>query len=81
MIILDLRNIEDFETAHLDGAVNIDVSDLVESKSLEVSKDTPILTYCYSGGRSALAKQILESAGFTNVTNGGGYESLKTKSF
>lgn len=81
MIILDVRNKEDFNVEHLDGAINIDVSDLIESKSLEVPKDTPIITYCYSGGRSTLAKQILESAGFTNVTNGGGYENLKAKDF
>lgn len=36
------------------------------------NKDTPIITHCGSGGRGQKAKDFLESAGFTNVVNGGG---------
>ena len=38
----------------------------------EVSKDTPIITHCGGGGRGQLAKDYLESQGFTAVLNGGG---------
>lgn len=38
----------------------------------DVSKDTPIITHCGSGGRGQKAKDFLEGAGFTNVVNGGG---------
>lgn len=38
----------------------------------EVPKETPIITHCGGGGRGQLAKEFLESNGFTNVLNGGG---------
>ncbi|HEY4629318.1 MAG TPA: rhodanese-like domain-containing protein, partial [Flavobacterium sp.] len=39
----------------------------------------PIITCCASGMRSASAKSILKSSGFTKVYNGGGWSSLKNK--
>ncbi|CAM9907857.1 unnamed protein product [Phaeothamnion confervicola] len=39
-----------------------------------MSKDARILVSCQMGGRSAMAQQVLEDAGFTNVVNiAGGY--------
>ena len=35
-------------------------------------KDTAIITHCGGGGRGQKAKDFLESAGYTNVINGGG---------
>jgi len=40
-------------------------------KELE-PKDRPIVLYCASGARSALAARILKAAGWTDVTNAGG---------
>mmetsp|Transcript_17295 Transcript_17295/g.36096 ORF Transcript_17295/g.36096 Transcript_17295/m.36096 type:complete len:139 (-) Transcript_17295:254-670(-) len=37
-----------------------------------IAKDTPIITHCGGGGRGQMAKDFLESNGFTNVLNGGG---------
>jgi rhodanese-related sulfurtransferase len=36
------------------------------------SLDTPIITHCGGGGRGQLAKEFLESKGYTSVMNGGG---------
>lgn len=79
MQIIDVRSKEEFDEGHLAGAINIDVSEMSVGKLPEVSKDTSIMVYCRSGGRSSFAKHILETSGFTDVTNGGGYESLKEK--
>jgi rhodanese-related sulfurtransferase len=35
-----------------------------------LGRDAEIIVFCRSGQRAALAKQILESRGFNNVTNG-----------
>ena len=46
-----------------------------ETNSMDIpnaDKDTPIITHCGGGGRGQLAKEFLESHGFTNVINGGG---------
>lgn len=77
MKIIDVRTKEEFDEMHIDGAININVQDLAKGKLPETAKDAKILVYCASGGRSEFAKHILESAGFSNVTNGGGYFAVK----
>jgi rhodanese-related sulfurtransferase len=42
-------------------------------------KNKPIITCCASGMRSASAKSILVANGFTQVHNGGGWNSLQNK--
>ncbi|MGH7041902.1 MAG: rhodanese-like domain-containing protein [Acetobacteraceae bacterium] len=39
-------------------------------------KDRPVLVYCASGGRSALAGKVLKDMGYANVTNIGGFKEL-----
>ncbi|MFA6463992.1 MAG: rhodanese-like domain-containing protein [Candidatus Paceibacterota bacterium] len=81
MKIIDVRTKEEFDEEHLIDAVNLDVSEIANGKLPDLPKDAPILLYCASGGRSAFAKQALERAGFTNITNGGGLEGLKSQGF
>jgi rhodanese-related sulfurtransferase len=45
----------------------------------KLKKDSVIITCCASGMRSASAKNILKSNGFTSVYNGGGWSSLQKK--
>jgi rhodanese-related sulfurtransferase len=45
--------------------------------SLEKFKNKKnIIVFCRSGNRSSQAKSILEKNGFTNVTNGGTWQSV-----
>ena len=39
-------------------------------------KEKPVVVYCASGGRSAVAAQILRANGFVDVTNAGGLEDM-----
>ncbi len=57
--------------AHPD-AVNIALDDIEQSIDKFGDKSREIVLYCASGARSAYGKRILDSAGFTNVKNGGG---------
>jgi phage shock protein E len=41
------------------------------------SKDTPIVIYCRSGRRAAKAQEVLQSSGYTNVMNAGGYDDIQ----
>ena len=43
------------------------------------AKDEPINLYCRSGRRAEAALTELKNAGYTNVTNHGGYEDLVKK--
>ena len=78
-IILDVRSKPEYNGGHIRGSVNIAVDQL--SKSLDKLKDKnkPIITCCASGMRSASAKSILKSSGYTQVYNGGGWNSLQNK--
>jgi rhodanese-related sulfurtransferase len=69
--IVDVREPDEFVAEHVDGAINLPLSDLLkESTNLDdIPKDAEVIVYCNSGRRSDISKSILESNGYTNVTN------------
>lgn len=77
-IILDVRSKGEYQSGHIKGAINISVDTLSNNLS-KLKKDKPIITCCASGMRSASAKSILKSNGFTELHNGGGWMSLQNK--
>lgn len=78
-IILDVRTSGEFSTGHIKGSVNIPVNALSKNLAKLKAKNKPIITCCASGMRSASAKGILQSNGFSNVYNGGSWHSLNHK--
>jgi rhodanese-related sulfurtransferase len=78
-IIQDVRSKSEYDGGHIKGSINIPVSELYTKHAKLKDKDKPIVTCCASGIRSANAKNILKSFGFTQVYNGGGWHSLQTQ--
>ena len=79
-IWIDVRSAEEFNAGHLQGAVNIPHDKIIEGvKAIGSDKDAPINLYCRSGRRAEAALTELKNAGYTNVTNHGGYEDLVKK--
>lgn len=78
-IILDVRSKGEYAGGHIKGSLNIPVDTLSNTLSKLKDKNQPIITCCASGMRSASAKSILKSNGFTKVYNGGGWSSLQNK--
>lgn len=77
---IDVRSAEEFNAGHLQGAVNIPHDKIIQGvKALGSDKDAPINLYCRSGRRAEAALTELKNAGYTNVTNHGGYEDLVKK--
>lgn len=77
---IDVRSAEEFNAGHLQDAVNIPHDKIVEGvKAIGSDKDAPINLYCRSGRRAEAALTELKNAGYTNVTNRGGYEDLVKK--
>lgn len=69
-LLLDVRTPEEFANAHLPGAVNVPVQQLLERLSeLPSDKARPIVVYCRSGARSAKATKIIKDAGHTHVAD------------
>lgn len=74
--VIDVRTPDEFEDGHYEGARNIPVN-LLEARLAELGpKDKPVIVYCASGARSALAARILKGAGFRDVTNAGGFSDM-----
>lgn len=76
--IIDVRTKGEYQSGHIRGSVNIPLQQLNTQLS-KIKKDKPVITCCASGMRSASAKSILKSNGFTEVYNGGGWASLQQK--
>ena len=68
-VLLDVRTPEEWNVSHLRGARHAEPKASVESVSAGISKETPIVTYCAVGYRSAEMATRLRAAGFTNVRN------------
>lgn len=77
--IIDVRTKGEYAGGHIRGSVNIPLDKLVDNLNKLKGKDKAIITCCASGARSASAKGILTSRGFTNVHNGGSWMSLNRK--
>ncbi|MBX7046277.1 MAG: rhodanese-like domain-containing protein [Ignavibacteria bacterium] len=76
--IIDVRSKGEFQGGHIKGSVNIPL-DILPEKLSQINKSKPIITCCASGMRSSSARRILLSNGFTEVHNGGGWQSLLVK--
>jgi rhodanese-related sulfurtransferase len=70
-LLLDVRELYEWEEIHADGAVLLPLSEL-QSRLDELPKDQEIAIICRSGNRSAQARDILLNAGFETVTSVGG---------
>jgi rhodanese-related sulfurtransferase len=72
-VILDVRTQEEFDEAHIDGAILIpDYEIATKAESVLKDKDQLILVYCRSGRRSKNAASELVKLGYTNVKEFGG---------
>ena len=67
VILLDVRNQNEFDEYHLEGSTLIPVDELESRLSELPDKDASIIVYCRSGIRSAAAAEILKNNGYTNV--------------
>ena len=77
---IDVRSAEEFNAGHLQDAVNIPHDQiLARIQAVSPDKNAPINLYYRSGRRAEAALTELKNAGYTNVTNHGGYEDLVKK--
>ncbi len=66
--LLDVRELSEWQTAHIPGATLIPLGELPNRLS-ELPKNQNIVVVCRSGNRSAKGRDILLTNGFTNVTS------------
>jgi rhodanese-related sulfurtransferase len=69
--VIDVRMEHEHEAGHIAGTRLIQLADLA-SEAGTIDRATPVILYCRSGGRSAMATEALLQAGFDahNMTGG-----------
>lgn len=75
-VILDVRTPSEFSGGHIEGAVNIPLSQL-RTIEMPMDKDAVIITCCSHGLRSVKAVEVLKARGFVNAHNGGAWTDLE----
>lgn len=68
LIILDVRELDEYEAGNIQGAIHIPLGE-VEQRSGELKKDACIYVICHSGRRSELAAQTMAKQGFQQLIN------------
>lgn len=66
-LLVDVRTPAEYQSGHLERAVNIPFDELAARQSELGGKDTPVVLYCRSGRRTALGARTLQEQGFTKV--------------
>lgn len=67
--LIDVRTPQEFEVDHLPEARNLPLDRLIAQPHGVGSKDRPVVVYCRSGTRSAIAARALKRAGYETVVN------------
>ncbi|WP_337601613.1 rhodanese-like domain-containing protein [Dysosmobacter welbionis] len=74
VIILDVREQDEYDSGHIPGAVLLPVGTIDKDTAAEVipETDSTVLVYCRSGNRSKTASSTLAKLGYTNIYEFGG---------
>lgn len=76
-ILLDVRTPGEYNSGHLQGALNYDfLGGELASKLDTMDKDKTYYLYCASGNRSGHSARMMLDAGFADVCNIGGFSEL-----
>ena len=81
LVVIDVRELHEFETGHLEGAVHIGKGVLERDiEKQELADDVRIVLYCGGGFRSAIAAKSLQDMGWTNVSSlWGGWRGIQAE--
>ena len=76
IILLDVRNPNEYNLAHIPGSILIPLSKLEDDVEDKIEdKNAKIFVYCKSGSRSATASRMLATMGYKNIFDIGGIDS------
>ena len=69
-LLIDVREVSEFEIARIPGSVLIPIGEFIDGSAIDnLPRNKQIILHCHSGIRSARSLAILKSAGFEDVTH------------
>ena len=73
--VIDVRTQAEYQSGHLQGAINMDVNEANFTETLgKLDYHKTYVVYCHSGRRAGIAKDLMAKEGFANVINAGGID-------
>ncbi len=66
-VLIDVREVSDYEEGHIEGAINIPIRELAQNLDL-IPTDRPVIVYCASGWRAGMSYSTLRLIGYDNVS-------------
>jgi NADPH-dependent 2,4-dienoyl-CoA reductase/sulfur reductase-like enzyme/rhodanese-related sulfurtransferase len=78
-LLLDVRNVDEFEAGHVEGAVNIPLAQL-RDRLPELNPEQEIWVYCQVGQRGYYATRALRLNGFNACNLSGGFKTYQSVS-
>jgi adenylyltransferase/sulfurtransferase len=77
-LFVDVREKDEWDAGHIEGAVHLPLSALMAGKKAELMKTSQYVVYCAKGVRSLKAIEILEAQGVQGALSlTGGYNGLR----
>jgi len=78
--ILDVRKISEFETKHIEGAMNYPLAEIYDHLD-NIKAEENLYVHCAGGYRSVIAISVLKANGFDNLIDiSGGFKQIKNTS-
>ncbi len=67
-ILIDVRTVNEWESGHIKGSINIPLNQIKERIS-EIPKDKELVVQCASGYRSSIALSLIEKQNLSNISD------------
>ncbi len=77
--ILDVREPDEWEAGHIEGAVHIPLNDLLNGVTDGLDPSRPVVTYCRTANRSEVARLMLQAQGYEAYTMEGGGQTWEAE--
>ena len=76
-VLLDVRRVDEYNSGHIPGSINIPLDDIQRVEQTITDKDCPVFVYCLGGGRAGSAVRKMKALGYKDVRNIGGIRKYK----
>ncbi|HEX3049926.1 MAG TPA: rhodanese-like domain-containing protein [Aggregatilineaceae bacterium] len=69
LLLVDVRTVDEYIEGHIEGAINIPITEITAHLDMLPELEQPMVIYCGSGHRSAMAMTVFNLLGYVNARN------------